>query len=199
MAASPSKAAINAYITRTLKAIQRKHGGTISTVLGAKVLSSSDAPDADRVCFAVTVNVLRASNGEVAFVPSYKLWDADHRSVEQTYPGLFNSLEQSLASFKAKRDGKLVFATVNRAVAGATVPVASLLCLSHDLLNPRRTQIANGNRPDIVEAVQDGDHITIIREIPYSGYEANEALKKKHGADCFAEAEQSMIYGRPAA
>lgn len=141
--------------------------GTAASVASAKGVTL------DGIKWRASFDTSRASNGEVFGIASYVVTNGDLR---RTFSGMSADLPSALDTFRAERDGALVYVVAHGISRGAELGVTED-SFTRDLGQARWAQQQTGNLADVwVARLGDDGTATVLREFLYTSKVGLEAM-----------------------
>lgn len=195
MAAGLSSKQVSDRIRYRLQKIAAENGGEYVKASGSEPAQAKGVTE-DGLQWSASFGVSRGSNGEVFGIPTYTVNDG---KMEQSFSGLHGSLLSAIDSFRAEREGSLVYVVAYGGGSGDALTVTED-AVTRDLGRARWAQQQTGNVANLWEARQTADDtVHILREFPYTnktGRQAMHAYMDANGLDIWKA--QSTLETDPA-
>lgn len=179
MGAGLSRKQISGRVRSHLQTIARENGGEYVAATASSP-ASCNGVSADGIEWKASYGVSRASNGEVFGVPAYSFRCGD---LSQEFSGLYGGLGTALDTFRAERDGAIVYVVAHGCRTGTELAVSET-SFTRDLGQARWAQQQTGNMADLwICRLGDPGKVTCLREFGYTDPVVLGALDAYMGAN----------------
>lgn len=164
MAAGLSQKQISTRVRNRLQALASKHGGEYVPASGSSPAAARGVTG-DGIEWSASFGISRASNGETFGIPGY---DIRSGGFERQFSGLHGDLDTALNTFRAERDGSLVYVVAHGGGTGDELAVTED-AVTRDLGQARWAQQQTGNRANVwISRLAADGSVTFLREQGYT-------------------------------